>query len=65
MLELADLRTVPLFDGLHDDQLAELLDGGAEVPIVPGEVVWLEGDRADYWWVARRRGARPLAPHRP
>src|SRR6478672_8481746 len=51
MLELSDLRTVPLFDGLHDDQLEELLAGGAEVPIVPGEVVWLEGDRADYWWV--------------
>jgi signal transduction histidine kinase len=51
MLELSDLRTVPLFDGLRDDQLEELLAGGAEVPIVPGEVVWLEGDRADYWWV--------------
>ena len=51
MLELSDLRTVPLFDGLDDDQLLQLLDGGAEVPIVPGEVVWLEGDRADYWWV--------------
>ena len=51
MLELSDLRTVPLFDGLDDAQLAELLDGGAEVPIVPGEVVWLEGDRADFWWV--------------
>ncbi|MGO4601261.1 sensor histidine kinase [Terrabacter sp. 2YAF2] len=51
MLELSDLRTVPLFDGLRDDQLEELLAGGAEVPIVPGEVVWTEGDRADYWWV--------------
>jgi len=51
MLELSDLRTVPLFDGLDDDQLLQLLDGGAEVPIVPGEVVWLEGDRADFWWV--------------
>jgi signal transduction histidine kinase len=51
MLELSDLRTVPLFDGLRDDQLEELLAGGAEVPIVPGEVLWLEGDRADYWWV--------------
>jgi signal transduction histidine kinase len=51
MLELPDLRAVPLFDGLHDDQLQELLDGGDEVPIVPGEVLWLEGDRADHWWV--------------
>jgi signal transduction histidine kinase len=51
MLELADLRTVPLFDGLDDDQLTQLLEGGAEVAIVPGELVWLEGDRADFWWV--------------
>lgn len=51
MLELPDLRAVPLFDGLRDDQLQELLDGGEAVPIVPGEVLWLEGDRADHWWV--------------
>jgi signal transduction histidine kinase len=51
MLELSDLRTVPLFDGLSDDQLAQLLAAGAEVAIVPGEVMWLEGDRADHWWV--------------
>ncbi|GGN04837.1 histidine kinase [Terrabacter tumescens] len=51
MLELSDLRTVPLFDGLSDDQLAQLLAAGAEVAIAPGEVMWLEGDRADHWWV--------------
>ncbi|GAA2744252.1 ATP-binding protein [Terrabacter aerolatus] len=51
MLELPDLRGVPLFDGLRDDQLAQLLGAGSEVPIVPGEVMWLEGDRADHWWV--------------
>ena len=51
MLELADLRTVPLFDGLRESQLAELLAGGDEVQIVPGEVVWVVGDRADHWWV--------------
>src|SRR6476469_4933115 len=62
MLELSDLRTVPLFDGLDDDQLLQLLDGGAEVPIVPGEVVWLEGDRADFWWVVVD-GALDLSRH--
>jgi signal transduction histidine kinase len=62
MLELSDLRTVPLFDGLRDDQLEELLVGGAEVPIVPGDVVWLEGDRADYWWVVVD-GALDLSRH--
>ena len=51
MLDLATLRTVPLFDGLRDDQLAELLADGAEQPVVPGEVVFREGDHADHWWV--------------
>jgi signal transduction histidine kinase len=51
MLDLAALRRVPLFDGLRDDQLAQLLADGVEVPVVPGQVMWLEGDRADYWWV--------------
>ncbi|WP_256795208.1 ATP-binding protein [Terrabacter sp. Ter38] len=62
MLELSDLRTVALFDGLDDDQLVQLLEGGAEVPIVPGEVVWLEGDRADFWWVVVD-GALDLSRH--
>ena len=65
MLELSDLRTVPLFDGLRDDQLEELLDGGAEVPIVPGEVVWLRGRPRRLLVGRRRRDARPVAPHRP
>ncbi|NUO92512.1 MAG: cyclic nucleotide-binding domain-containing protein, partial [Dermatophilaceae bacterium] len=51
MLALADLRTVPLFDGLSDAQLAELLAVGDEVTVRPGEVLFHEGDRADHWWV--------------
>jgi signal transduction histidine kinase len=62
MLDLAALRTVPLFDGLRDDQLAELLAGSDEVPVVPGEVVWVEGDHADYWWVLVD-GALDLSRH--
>ena len=46
-----DLRPLPLFDGLGEDQLTELLAGGAEVAIVPGEVLFREGEHADSWWV--------------
>jgi signal transduction histidine kinase len=46
-----DLRSLGLFDGLTDDQLAELADGGTEIRIEPGVVLFREGEQADYWWV--------------
>jgi len=46
-----DLRSLSLFDGLTDDQLAELAEGGTEVGIAPGVVLFREGEYADYWWV--------------
>ena len=46
-----DLRSLSLFDGLTDDQLAELAEGGTEVRIEPGVVLFREGEHADYWWV--------------
>jgi signal transduction histidine kinase len=62
MLALADLRTIPLFDGLRDDQLTQLLEVGTELRVRPGEVVFLEGDRADHWWVLVD-GALELSRH--
>ena len=46
-----DLRSLSLFDGLTDDQLAELAEGGTEVRFEPGVVLFREGEQADYWWV--------------
>src|SRR5215472_2320312 len=46
-----DLRAFSLFDGLTDQQLAELIDGGDEVAIEPGVELFREGEHADYWWV--------------
>lgn len=51
MMHVTDLRGIGLFDGLSDDQLAELVDGGTEVPVLPGVELFHEGDHADYWWV--------------
>jgi signal transduction histidine kinase len=45
------LRPLPIFDGLSDGQLAELAEGGAEVPIEPGVDLFREGEHADFWWV--------------
>jgi len=46
-----DLRSLSIFDGLTNDQLADLITGGAEVPIEPGVDLFREGEYADFWWV--------------
>ncbi|HEX3387603.1 MAG TPA: ATP-binding protein [Streptosporangiaceae bacterium] len=51
MIRAAELRPISLFDGLTDGQLADLAEGGAEVRIEPGIELFLEGERADFWWV--------------
>ena len=51
MIRLDEVREFPLFQGLSDAQVQALLDGGEEVPVVPGETLFREGDVAAYWWV--------------
>jgi signal transduction histidine kinase len=46
-----DLRSLSLFDGLTDVQLAQLAEGGTEVRFEPGLVLFRQGEQADYWWV--------------
>ncbi|MDP9220135.1 MAG: ATP-binding protein [Actinomycetota bacterium] len=46
-----DLRSLSLFEGLTDEQLAELTEAGTEVRIEPGVDVFREGEHADFWWV--------------
>ena len=46
-----DLRPLPIFGGLDDDQLGSLLAAGTEVAIEPGTVFFREGEHADHWWV--------------
>ena len=46
-----DLRGIPLFAGLTDAQLDELIDGSLEVAIEPGRDLFHEGEPADFWWV--------------
>ena len=46
-----DLRPLPIFAGLNDDQLGALLDAGTVVAIEPGTAYFREGEHADHWWV--------------
>ncbi|HEX2155494.1 MAG TPA: cyclic nucleotide-binding domain-containing protein, partial [Actinomycetes bacterium] len=50
-MRVEELRPLPIFDGLTDGQLAELLQGGTEVPVEPGVDLFREGEHADYWWL--------------
>lgn len=50
-MRVGDLRSFALFDGLADDQLAELVQRGTEVRIRPGAELFREGEHADFWWV--------------
>ncbi|MDQ1726345.1 MAG: hypothetical protein QOK14_390 [Frankiaceae bacterium] len=51
MISVDDVRALPLFAGLTDAQLGELVEAGAERAIEPGVVLFTEGDRADFWWL--------------
>src|SRR4249919_429948 len=46
-----DLRAIFLFDGLSDEQLLELVEAGDEVHFESGDVLFHEGEAADFWWV--------------
>jgi signal transduction histidine kinase len=51
MLQVADLRTIGMFHGLADGQLAELAAASDDVRIEPGAVLFRQGEPADFWWV--------------
>ena len=46
-MRLDDVRSLSIFDGLTDDQLGELVEGGTEVRIEPGVDLFREGEYAD------------------
>jgi signal transduction histidine kinase len=46
-----DLRDVFLFKGLNDEQLGDLIAAGDEVHFAVGDVLFREGEAADFWWV--------------
>jgi signal transduction histidine kinase len=46
-----DLRDLFLFQGLSDEQLGDLIAAGDEVRFETGDVLFREGEAADFWWV--------------
>jgi signal transduction histidine kinase len=54
--EPGELRRVPLFDGVADDQLQDLSAAGEEVRFAPGDVLFVENQPAESWWVLLEGG---------
>lgn len=50
-MDLQELRAVPLFDGLDDDQLEALITAGEEFEASGGAELFREGTPADAWYV--------------
>jgi signal transduction histidine kinase len=50
-MHVGDLRGVFLFKGLSDEQLRDLIEAGDEVRFENGDVLFREGEAADFWWV--------------
>ena len=51
MLDFDQLRAVPLFEHLRDDQLQWLVDHGQEHAVEQGEYVFRQGQDADYFYI--------------
>jgi signal transduction histidine kinase len=50
-MRVDELRSLSIFEGVTDDQLAELIEGGIEVRVEPGVDLFRQGEHADFWWV--------------
>jgi signal transduction histidine kinase len=50
-MDFAELRDLRLFDGLDDTALEALLETATEQTTRRGEILFVEGQRADSWWV--------------
>ncbi len=50
-MRVDELSRLPIFAGVTDDRLEQLLAVGHTVEIEPGSRLFVEGQPADYWWV--------------
>jgi signal transduction histidine kinase len=46
-----EIRAIPIFDGIADDDLRTLLAASEVVEFEPGDVLWQAGAPAESWWV--------------
>ncbi|MDP9234419.1 MAG: ATP-binding protein [Actinomycetota bacterium] len=50
-MQLGDLRSLFIFAGLSDEQLLQVIEVGQTLSFNDGDILFREGDSADFWWV--------------
>jgi signal transduction histidine kinase len=50
-MRLEDVRPLELFDGMSDEQLTRLIDSAEEIDFKAGDLLFHEGEPAEFWWV--------------
>ena len=50
-MDVHDLRPLFIFDGLTDEDLADLAAAGEDFAFTEGDVLFHQGKPAEYWWV--------------
>jgi signal transduction histidine kinase len=50
-MDIDELRGIFVFDGLDDERLRDLAGAGEVVPFAAGDILFHQGDSADFWWV--------------
>lgn len=51
MIDVAELRDLPLFEEVPLERIADLLAVGTELEFAAGDELFVQGTRADRWWV--------------
>jgi signal transduction histidine kinase len=51
MATFDEVRALAIFDGVADDVLHDLLDASDDIAFEPDDVLWIEGQPANFWWV--------------
>jgi CRP-like cAMP-binding protein len=51
VISAEDLRSIPLFQKVSEQEMQDLIGLGEEVVFGPGDALWVQGQPADAWWV--------------
>ncbi len=51
MISAEDLRSLPLFEKVEEQEMGTLIALGEEVAFASGDVLWTQGGPAESWWV--------------
>ncbi len=63
MISPDELRALPIFEKVSEDELSDLIHKGDEVVFAAGDVLWTQSTPAESWWLLLEPDLT-FAPHR-